>query len=424
MTDQTPLNGAARQGIILHVPWPILHRRLFPTLLSLFCVLLAPGSMGADTTALVEANTAFGLDLYAQLKSRPGNLFFSPYSISTALAITCAGAKGQTEKRMADLLHLPQDQAAVPRGFAELQRQLAEAEKYKGIQLNIANALWAQQGHTFLPHFLDIARNDFLANVNQVEFMTRAEAARLDINQWVAQKTQNRIQDLLPPRSLDAFTRLVLANAIYFKGLWTIPFEKAATATQPFHLTRASRAYVPLMHHLADVKYSENADFQAAELPYCGNQLSMVILLPCQIDGCGHLESQLTPVWLWNSLARMKRQTVDLFIPRFKATSSFALRPPLAQLGMPDAFGPQADFSGMDGTRLLSISDVFHKAWVEVNEEGSEAPAATAIVSEKSEAPPASRLVFRADHPFIYLIRDTRSGSVLSLADWLIRVNS
>ena len=376
----------------------------------------ARAAQPSHTQALVDGNTAFACDLYAQLRNSPGNLFFSPYSISTALAMTYAGARGDTEKQMAQVLHLGQDQPAVHRAFGELQRQLAEADKQKGIQLTIANALWAQQGHPFLPPFLNIAKSDYQANLNQADFITGADAATREINGWVARKTWDKIQDILPPGSLNALTRLVLANAIYFKGVWAVPFQEAGTYPQPFHLSTTSQTDVPLMHHLDDVKYMETDDFQAVELPYSGNLLSMVILLPRQIDGCGQLERRLTPALLSGSLAQMKKQKVDILLPRFKTESDFALNATLASLGMSDAFGSKADFSGMDGTRLLYISGVFHKAWMEVNEEGTEAAAATVVTAEHmAMMRPPPRPVFRADHPFIFCIRDTRSGSLLFL---------
>ena len=346
-----------------------------------------------------------------------GNLFFSPYSISTALAMTYAGARGDTEKQMGHVLRLDKVQGQVHAPFGAIQSQLGEAGKQKGIELSIANALWAQKGHPFLPDFLSIAKRDYQASLNQADFKIGAEAARGNINRWVAQKTRDKIQDILPAGSLDSLTRLVLANAIYFKGAWTKPYDKAQTSTQPFHLSASAQAEVPLMYHVDTVKYTENTDFQAVELPYGSGDLSMVILLPSRTDGCGQLENRLTPALLSGTLSQLRSQRVEIFLPRFKLESSFKLKGSLAGMGMPDAFTLKADFSGMDGTRFLYISDVFHKAWGEVNEEGTEAAAATAVtLSERAIMKPVQPPpVFRADHPFVFLIRDTRSGSVLFL---------
>jgi serpin B len=376
-----------------------------------------PDARSAQTQSLVEGNTAFALDLYGQLKTGSENLFFSPYSISTCLAMTYAGARAETERQMGKALHFEKNQRQLHSAFGELQGRLNEASKLEGIELNIANALWTQKDPPLLPAFLQIAKSEYQANVHQADFRTGAEAARDEINHWVAQKTKDKIQNILPPGSLTDLTRLVLANAIYFKGVWARQFEKAGTSNQPFHLSTARHVEVPLMHHFDEVRYTEEADLQAVELPYKGDELSMIILLPRQVDACSKLEDRLTPALLSRSLGGMKKQKVEIFLPRFKLESSFELNDTLARMGMPDAFGAKADFSGMDGTKSLYISAVFHKAWGEVNEEGTEAAAATAVVMTKSavikQPPPPP--IFRADHPFIFLIRDTRSSSVLFL---------
>ena len=377
----------------------------------------APRARSAPGETLVGGNTAFALDLYRQLKARPGNVFFSPYGISTALAMTYAGAYGDTEAQMARVLRFDQDQRQIQSSFGELQRKLREAGKQKGIELSIANALWAQKGHPFLPAFLGTAKEDYQANINQADFKTGADAARGQINRWVAQQTKDKIQDTLAPGSLNELTRLVLANAIYFKGVWAKSYDKAKTASESFHVSTTRQGKVPLMHHFDNVNYMENSDFQAVELPYKSGKLSMVVLLPRQIDGCGKLETKLAPAFLADALGQMKSQKVEILLPRFKLESSFDLDGTLAKMGMPDAFGPKADFSGMDGTRSLYISGVFHKAWGEVNEEGTEAAAATAVAVAASAImkPPPPPPVFRADHPFIFFIRDTGSSSLLFL---------
>ena len=387
---------------------------LLPSLPGGFARAAQPG----QTKTLVDGNTAFACDLYAQLRNRPGNLFFSPYSVSTALAMTYAGARGNTETQMAQVLHFGKNQPRLHSAFGALQRQFDQANQQKGIELSLANALWAQQGHPFLPAFLNIGQGEYQASLKLVDFKTGAEAARGEINGWVAQKTKDKIRDILPLGSLDSSTRLVLANAIYFKGAWAEPFPKAETSPQPFHLTADRQADVPLMHHFDTVNYMENDLFQAVELPYAGHELSLVALLPRKVDGCGALESQLNAAFLSQCLVRMKSQKVELFLPRFKMESDFELGDTLGKMGMSDAFGPKANFSGMDGTQNLYISKVFHKAWVDVNEEGTEAAAATVVTMDFKGAPrkpPPPPPVFRADHPFIFCIRDTRSGSLLFL---------
>jgi serine protease inhibitor len=384
----------------------------------MFSSIFSPGNTRSATNqSLVDGNTQFALDLYQQLKSTPGNLFFSPYSISTCLAMTYAGARGETEKQMSRVLHFDQEQSQTHAGFGELQRQVGEAGKQKGVELNVANSLWAQKRYPFLPAFLDVAKNDYQANINQADFVAESEAVRIEINQWVEKKTKDRIRNILPRGSLDHLTRLVLLNAIYFKGIWAKPYDKSQTSIQPFHVSAARQTNVRLMHHFDEVRYAENDDFQAVELPYQGEELSMVVLLPRQIDGSGKLENQLTPALLTRALKDMRRQRVEIFLPRFKLESSIGLNDVLSKMGMPDAFSPESDFSGMDGIKFLYISGIFHKAWGEVNEEGTEAAAATAVAvaGRAISKPPPPPPVFRADRPFIFLIREVRSGSILFL---------
>ena len=393
---------------------PVLLRLIFSNLV----ILLGPYAVqAAQVKTVVDGNTAFALDLYSQLKTSPGNLFFSPYSISTCLAMTFAGARGDTESQMAQVFHFTKDQAGLHSSFGELQRRLKEASKQKGIELSIANALWSQEGHAFMPGFLGIAKGQYQANVNQIDFKTGADSARTEINHWVANETKDKIQDILAPGTLNGSTRMVLADAIYFKGAWAKRFDKHLTINQPFHVSRGAQVDAPRMYHLDAVSYVETRDFQAAELPYSSNDISMVILLPRQTEGCGQLEQRLSTEFLNRTLAQMKPQEIEILIPRFKLESTFDLSATLAKMGMTDAFGDKADFSGIDGTRFLYISGVFHKAWGEVNEEGTEAAAATSVsvatksVHEPKPPPP----IFRADHPFIFLIRDTRSSSLLFL---------
>jgi len=381
----------------------------------------APSSLVCNTQAaapgVAEANTAFACDLYGGLKDGQGNLFFSPYSVSTCLGMTYAGARGETEKQMARVLHFSGNAAETHAALGHLQREVAGAGTGPGLQLRIANGLWAQAGQPFRAEFLKVAQGDYQARLEQADFKTGAEVARKTINWWVAAQTEERILDLLPAGSVGASTRMVLANAIYFKGAWAKPYAKNETTVQPFHRETGGQAEAPLMHHFDEVGYMENGDLQAVELPYRGGQLSMVVLLPRQASGCGRLESQLTPGFIAQSLASMKRQRVELFLPRFKLEFQSELKAALTRLGMSDAFSPRSDFSGMDGSRLLYVSGVYHKAWVEVSEEGTEAAAATGlVVNMRAMARPiAAPPVFRADHPFVFFIREGQSGSILFL---------
>jgi len=409
--------GSARMGFMANASESNENTPTIAMRLPSFIFGSSPGASAVQTQSIVDSNTAFALSLYDELKSRPGNIFFSPFSISTALAIAYAGARGETEKQMGRVLHFGTNQRQVHPTFGELQRRLSEASEKPGIRLNIANALWAQKGHPFRPDFMEISSGNYRANVNSADFLTAAEAARGEINHWVSQQTNDRIQDILPPDSLTDLTRLILANAVYFKGIWAEPFDAGETSSQPFHLLPMRRVQAQLMHHFDNVRYTGENDFQAVELPYQSDELSMVILLPREVDGCAGLERRLTPTLLSRSLIQMKPRPVEIFLPRFRLQSAFDLCAPLAKMGMPNAFGPEADFSGIDGTRQLFISGVFHKAWGEVNEEGTEAAAATAmaVAGCARMTPPPPPPVFRADHPFIFAIRDTRFGSVLIL---------
>ena len=377
-----------------------------------------PTASTAQIQSLVEGNTAFGLNLYAHLRTNSENIFFSPYSISTCLAMTYAGARGNTAAQMAQVFGFDTNQEQLASSFGQLQYQLQADQETNGITLNLANALWTQIGYPFLPGFLQTAADQYQAKIGQADFSTDPDGAAQAINDWVADQTQNRIQNILARGALDPLTRLVLANAIYFKGDWAYPFEPTNTSIQPFYVSSTSQVDVPLMHINSFrggtfFRYFQTADFQALELPYASNRLSMLVLLPTRIDGLGQLEQQLSPSFLSNVWARLAPQAIEVFLPRFTNDSTFNLTTTLARMGMPDAFAPQAaDFSGMDGMRDLFCSFVVHKAWVQVDEVGSEAAAATVIgvgTSSVTEPPPP----FRADHPFVYLIRDTRTGSLL-----------
>lgn len=387
-----------------------MKRRIISLLLSL-AVALVSCTRAAETESVVEGNTAFGIDLYAALSGTSGNLFFSPYSISTCLAMTYAGARGDTERQISQVLHFGTNQNHFHASFGELQRRLDEGNKRKGIQLDIANALWAQQGEAFLSPFLQIARNNYQADVKRADF-NNADLVAGEINSWVAKKTADKIQQVLPPDSVDPLTRLVLVDAVYFKGAWAAVFDKASTSIQSFHRATDSEVDVPFMTQSSFVYYTETNDFQALELPYKGNQLSMLIVLSRQIGGLRQLEKQLSPTFVDDLLAQLKRQSVDILLPKFKMKYSVSLNDTLANMGMPDAFGSRADFSGLDGTKSLYVSRLFHKAWLDVTEEGTEAAAAT---SEAFSLRGGERTkpVFCANHPFVFMIRDNRSGSLL-----------
>ena len=391
------------------------------TLFVLFAVsslVVSTYGLSPDTkTTLVRGNSAFACELYAQLRSQEGNLFLSPYSISSALAMTYGGARGETAAQMAKALHFGLPQEGVPPAFAGLQSRLDAVQTKGKVKLSIANSLWPQKKFAFLPGYLDLCRKHYGATITPLDYVNAPGPARKTINDWVEDKTNKKITDLIAPGVLDAMTRLVLVNAIYFKGDWANPFKAALTKPAPFHVTAAKTVDAPLMQQKKEFRYGETPNLQVLELPYTGNDLSMIVLLPRKTDGITVLEEFLTPEAITKWSEGLDRREVEVFLPKFKMTSQFSLGDKLAALGMTDAFTGKADFSGMDGQRDLYISAVIHKAFVDVNEEGTEAAAATAVVMRAMammlEPPPTP--VFRADHPFLFLIRDNHTGSILFL---------
>jgi serine protease inhibitor len=390
--------------------------------LLILCQVLSPSTWGtevrplaaADRTAVAEGNNVFAVGLYGRLRNQGGNLFFSPESISTALAMAYAGARGDTASQMAKTLHftLPPDKLHPAMGA--LLSDLNAA--HQGYQLSVGNALWAQQGYTFLDDFLNLLKSDYGAGLNQVNFKGATEAARLTINQWVEQKTQDKIKDLLQPGALRPDTRLVLTNAIYFKGDWETQFDKAQTKDEDFHLSKAQTTTTPLMHREGRFSYFDGGSFQVLEVPYKSKELSLIIFLPKDPGGLPGLEQLLTDSNLQQWLRRLVSVSkVIVTMPKFKVTQQFELGSTLSALGMPQAFTSNADFSGMTGHRDFAISEVVHKAYIDVNEEGTEAAAATAVTMRAlaMRAPEAPPPIFRADHPFVFMIRDNRSAGIL-----------
>ena len=382
----------------------------------LLVVAIGAGPEGVSMNDVVPGNNRFAFDLYAKARDRPGNLVFSPYSISTALAMTSAGAGGRTASEMAETLHLPADGKALDSGFAALRALIGGEGDVRPYRLDTANALWGQQGLDYRPEFVRRAEAGFGAGLRPVDFLGDPQGARVTINAWVERQTLDKIKDLLAPSDVTKDTDLILTNAIYFKGSWAVPFPKGGTRDEAFRDGQGSNP-VPTMHLTGRFGYLETDDFQGLDLPYLGNDLSTIVLLPKQVDGLAALEATLSSPSVEGWLAKLSRQRVEVSLPRFKVEGSSELARTLAELGMPSAFGRDADFSGIATDRRLHLSAVIHKAYAEFNEEGTEAAAATAVTAIRSmavhvEKPP---VVFRADHPFLFLIRDVRSGSILFL---------
>jgi serpin B len=379
---------------------------------------VAAAKPAGSPSPLVAGNNQFAFDLYRRLTAESsGDVFVSPESISLALAMTYSGARGQTAEQMAKTLHFTQPAEQLDASFATILKQLNSGGAKHEYQLSIANRLWAQQGYKFLDEFLTVTREQFGAELAQLDFVRQTEAARQTINTWVEKQTNDKIKDLIPAGAVGADTRLVLTNAIYFKGDWQIPFGKEATSAQPFHLSAEKTADVQMMHQEAHFSYSRLADLQVLAMPYKGRDLSMIVLLPAKVDGLADLEKSLSSEDLQKWIGGLKNQEVVVSMPKYKVTREVELSKILSAMGMPLAFtAGRADFSGMNGRNDLFISAVIHKAYVEVDEKGTEAAAATAI-GVRVMAMPVRREPerFVADHPFIFLIRDTNSGSILFL---------
>ena len=359
---------------------------------------------------LAVANNQFAIDLYGQLRTEPGNLFFSPNSISTALAMTYAGAESSTAGQMAEVLHFELPEDRLHPAFSGLLGRLNS--KKKGIEVRAANRLWGQKGYTFLPAYLQTTRDQYGAELGQVDFVQQTEAARQTINTWVQDQTNDKIKDLIPAGVLNNMTRLVLTNAIYFKGNWEHQFDKEATQSAPFHVSADEKVEVPMMFQKEKFAHGTVDDVQLLKLPYVGKDFSMLVLLPKAVDGLPALEQKLTIENLNKWMAVLEEKKVDVYLPKFKLTSEFSLDGVLAKMGMTDAFSPeQADFSGMTGNKELYISAVVHKAFVDVNEEGTEAAAATGVVVAVSSVQIIP--TFAAYPTFLFLIRDNQTNSIL-----------
>lgn len=342
-------------------------------------------------------------DLYGKLSAQQdGNLFISPYSISSALAMVYGGARGETAEQMISTLRFGGQGATHP-AFSHLREKLNGIQEKGRVQLSVANSLWPQKDYVFLADYLTLAKEFYGCEIEAVDYKADPEGTRLKINGWAEEKTNERIKDLIPAGMLDPLARLVLANAIYFKGDWASQFETRRTRPAPFTLADGTTVEVPMMSQTADFKIARAEDFQALELPYEGGDLSMLILLPNKPDTLPAINEE--------TLGNLQFGEMEVMVqlPKFRVEWKFELSRTLAGMGMPLAFSDRADFSGMDGSRNLYIGVVVHKAFVEVNEEGTEAAAATAVGIRTTSMPPQ----FIANRPFLFLIRENNTGAIL-----------
>ena len=377
-----------------------------------------PQSSPQQEQPLVSANNAFACDLYAELKTTEGNLFFSPFSVSTALAMTFAGAKADTAEEMRKTLRLSTHDADA--GFADLLKHFSDVNASGRVQLNMANSIWPQAGYPILEGFRSLLRQRYEVEITAVDYKHAEPKARALINRWVEDKTKDKIRNLIAgPLAHD--TRLVLVNAVYFKADWQQPFYPRLTETAPFYPGNDRVVQAPLMHKTTRSNYAELDHSQIIELPYKSAALSMFVVLPKDqlSSGMAKLEKELTPTSIAAWKAQMKTMAVEVFLPKFRLEwGTTSLKQPLENLGMHDALVlEKADFSGISGDKSLFIGDVLQKAFVAVDESGTEAAAATApstmIGWNPDTPPPPPPPVFRADHPFVFFIQDNASGSIL-----------
>jgi serpin B len=380
-----------------------------------------------DVPSVVKGSNVFALDLYARLGEDKGNLFLSPYSISNALAMTYAGARGKTAEEMATTLHFSLEPKKLHPSWAALIHKLNSPDAKRPYQLTVANALWGQKGYHWQDDFLQITKKSYGAGLHEVDFVKATEEARRTINAWVEKQTNDRIKELLKRGVLTADARLVLTNAIYFKAAWDEPFEPKLTTKKDFNVTKDQKVAVEMMRNQKHFSYFETDQFQMLELPYerpplakakgkfiiGRSPLSMIVFLPKTVDGLTAFEKNLTSARLDEWLGKMKPRMVALELPKFKFTAEFSLKKTLSAMGMPTAFDARAaDFSGMTTREPLFISDVVHKAYVDVHEKGTEAAAATAVLIFAGGLPPPP-VPFVADRPFCFLIRENTTGSIL-----------
>lgn len=378
----------------------------------------------AAADAIVQGNNEFALNLYSRLaQAQKSNLFFSPYTISSALAMTFAGACGDTEQEMANVLRFPIEQERLHAAFSNLNQQMLTGSKH-GYTINVANRIWGQKGFRISAQFLELLRTRYGADLEQMDLVRQPELACQKINQWVEDQTAGKITNLISPEALNELTSLLLVNAVYFKGDWTKDFDEADTKEASFHLGLLNKTNVQMMYQQADFSYAKVGGVQILALPYGNQDLSMLVLLPNRVGGLAKLEAALSVSNLNKWISALAPQLVEVFLPKFRLTEQFALAEVLKSMGMASAFDINgANFFGITDPGAcmvvpLCISEVIHKAFVEVNEEGTEAAAATAVTMMLASAafhraPPIP--VFRADHPFVFLIRHNESGSILFL---------
>jgi serine protease inhibitor len=363
-------------------------------------------------TIMIKNNNLFAFELYRQIRSDKDNTFFSPYSISSAIAMTYAGARSESEQQISKVLHFEGDQAYFHPAYKTLLSYINSLNRTDSIDISTANSMWAQKDYPFKDEYFKLITDNYGAGLQNLDFRNDRENARKTINKWVEDKTKNKIQELLIPGILNDLTRLVLVNAIYFYGSWDKAFDAKNTKKLDFFLDDANKVQADFMYKEDKYKYAENEQYKVVEIPYEGKTLSMIIVLPVSPNNLAGLEKQLDKNSYDHWLSALTERKIKLYLPKFKTTAEFELSDALKKMGMPHPFSMDADLSGMTGKKDLMIDKVVHKAFVEVNERGTEAAAATAVVIREKSAM-INMPEFRADRPFIFIIKENTYNNIL-----------
>jgi len=375
------------------------------------------GSTPEGIQQVVDANNQFAFELYSELnKNQQGNVFYSPYSISAALAMTYEGARGDTASEMKSVFHFPESKILRP-NFAAIYNSVNK--KGKDYKLNTGNALWVQQNYSFLEEYLSTVESYYGGKAANVDFARETEKSRQTINSFIEEQTNDKIKELIPLGYIDRGTKLVLTNAIYFKGTWEWEFDKSDTREQDFKITEEDVVKVPMMYmknEETSFNYVDTGDLQILELPYKGGDISMLVLLPK--GDMGSIEASLSTEKLEEWKGQMQETKLDgIYLPKFEFDMKYLdMGGTLGALGMPTAFSLEADFSGMTGDKGLVIKHVIHQAYVKVDEKGTEAAAATAVIMGMM-GKVGPRKVFKADHPFIFIIQERETGNILFMGN-------
>jgi serpin B len=390
-----------------------MNRWLAACILSVW--LASPLWGAAEKGGSMPANDfAFKFYSYEALASgKEENLLVSPFSVESALGLALAGAGGQTARELATVLGGSDDAASFHETLARQREQAFNQGNSSGQSLSIANALFAQKGLPIESSYLELTGRFYGAGVRETDYRRDPEEARRSINQWVEEQTRDKIKDLIPRGGVDQQTRMVLANAIYFYGLWATPFKQSATREEDFHLQSGQPVRVPMMRALESYRYAAEPDLQVLELPYRSEALAMVVILPAQGTDFDKAEKSLTSQRVRKLLDRLASAEVSVTLPKYRFDGTRKLRPSLSAMGAISMFGGQADFSGMTKEKGWFCSEVIHKAFIAVDEKGTEAAAATATMMAMARYVKKDPVIFRADRPFIFAVVDRSSGAVL-----------